>query len=145
MKFLYTILRKMARCIIIQKHLNTTFIIVGGYMKKMLKVMALFALIANSLPLFAVDVTLSPIYTAVDLVRSALVTVVSPFASTTGLTAGVAEAEMRIVKDDAIRSLSGEERTDRLSSTIDFLRESIDELKDVSDEEIELTIIAAVE
>lgn len=114
-------------------------------MKKMLKVMALFALIANSLPLFAIDVTLSPIYTAVDLVRSALVTVVSPFASTTGLTAGVAEAEMRIVKDDAIRSLSGEERTDRLSSTIDFLRESIDELKDVSDEEIELTIIAAVE
>lgn len=114
-------------------------------MKKMIKAIALMALLVNALPLFAVDVTLSPVYSAINLVRSALVTVVSPFASTTGLSAGAAQAEMRVVKDDAIRSLSGEERTDRLMNTIDFLRENIDELNNVSDEEIELTIIAAVE
>ncbi len=114
-------------------------------MKKTIKALALMALLVNALPLFAIDVTLSPVYSAVNLVRSALVTVISPFASTTGLSAGAAQAEMRVVKDDAIRSLSGEERTDRLMNTIDFLRDNIDELNNVSDEEIELTIIAAVE
>lgn len=111
----------------------------------MIKTLALLALLANSLPLLAIDVTLSPVYTAIDLVRSALITVVSPFASTTGLTAGAAQAEMRVVKDDALRSLAGEGQTDRLVSTIEFLRENIDELNDRSDEEIEMTIIAAVE
>ncbi len=113
-------------------------------MKKMIKVLALLSLIAGAMPTFAVDLTLSPVYTAVDLVRSALVTVVSPFASTTGLTAaGVEEAELRVVKDDVLEYFATDEASENLVNTVEIVKEMVPELEDESFDRVALTILEA--
>lgn len=116
-------------------------------MKNALKVLALVALFSNITSSFAVDLTLSPVYTAVDLVRSALVTVAAPFAVTSASSIVAAEAKMEVeaISDEAMNHLAGEAPTERLLATIDYLRENIEELEDKSIEEIELTIIEAAE
>lgn len=114
-------------------------------MKKMIKIIALLSLIAGAMPVMAVDLTLSPIYTAVDLVRSALVTVVSPFASTTGLTAvGIEEAELRVVKDDVLEYFATGEATDRLISTVEIVQEMVPELEEESFDTVAVTMLEAV-
>lgn len=110
-------------------------------MKRMIRLFVLLTLISTSQSLFA--------YRASDTINSlmshTMYILFSPFALTTSVINGDHLGDMRVVKDDAIRSLAGEERTDRLTSLIEFLREDIEELVNYSDEEIEFAIIQEID
>lgn len=102
-------------------------------------------LLATSMSSFAVDLTLSPVYTAVEVVRSALGTALSPFASTTAaLNSGTAAALMKAVRNDALNLLADGELTDRLDASFSELRK-VEGLENKSDAELSKLIILAVE
>ncbi len=99
-------------------------------------------LLATSMSTFAVDITLSPVYTVVDVVRSVLGTALSPFASTA---ASVANGEiMKAVRNDAMDNLADGKSTDRLEASFKELRK-IDGLQSKSDAELSKLIILSVE
>jgi len=101
-------------------------------------------LLATSMSTFAVDITLSPVYTVVEVVRSALGTALSPFASTTASINGGTAALMKAVRNDAINLLADGESTDRLNASFSELRK-IEGLEGKSDVELSKLIILSVE
>lgn len=101
-------------------------------------------LIATSMSTFAADITLSPIYTVVEVVRSALGTALSPFASTSVSFGGDTAALMKAVRNDAVNLLADGESTDRLSASFSELRK-IEGLENKSDVDLSKLIILSVE
>jgi hypothetical protein len=101
-------------------------------------------LIATSMSTFAADITLSPIYTAVEVVRSALGTALSPFASTTVSLGGDTAALMKAVRNDAINHLADGESTDRLNASFTELRKHVG-FENKSDSDLSKLIILSVE
>lgn len=101
-------------------------------------------LLATSMSTFAVDLTLSPVYTVVEVVRSALGTALSPFASTTASINGGTAQLMKAVRNDAINLLADGEATERLNASFSELRK-IDGLENKSDIELSKLIILSVE
>ncbi|WP_413288841.1 hypothetical protein [Bdellovibrio sp. HCB337] len=110
-------------------------------MKKMLVMMALLV----SSQAMAVGLTLSPVYTVVGLVRSVLITVVSPFASTTQAISGQNKEQLRAVKDDAIAFIAEGQRSEMLNTAIIAVKENVAELSNASDIEVAAEIIAAAQ
>lgn len=101
-------------------------------------------LIVTSMSSFALDLTLSPLYTAVDLVRSAVGTVVAPFASTVA-SSQTNKEQLAAVRTDAIDFLAGADATDVLKSSIKEIREKSNDLKGLSDTQIAGLIVTALE
>ena len=101
-------------------------------------------LLATSMSTFAVDITLSPIYTVVDAVRSALGTALSPFASSVVTTADGNRVSMKAVRNDAMSFLADGESTDRLDASFSELRK-VDGLQSKSDLDLSKLIILSVE
>lgn len=101
-------------------------------------------LLATSMSTFAVDITLSPVYTVVEVVRSALGTALSPFASTAASIAGGNQEIMKAVRNDALNLLADGESTDRLNASFAELRK-VDGLQNKSDAELSKLIILSVE
>ncbi|MFA6236675.1 MAG: hypothetical protein WC635_05045 [Bacteriovorax sp.] len=100
-------------------------------------------LLATSMSSFALDLTLSPVVTVVQVVRSALGTALSPFASTTAALGGQALA-MQAVRNDALTFLADGESTDRLSASFTELRK-VEGLESKSDSDLSKLIILSVE
>jgi hypothetical protein len=100
-------------------------------------------LLATSMSTFAVDITLSPVYTVVNVVRSALGTALSPFASTVASIEGTSQL-MKAVRNDALNLLADGESTDRLNASFTELRK-VDGLQAKSDVELSKLIILSVE
>lgn len=100
-------------------------------------------LLATSMSTFAVDLTLSPVYTVVEVVRSALGTALSPFASTAASIANSGQL-MKAVRNDALNHLADGETTDRLNASFTELRK-IEGLENKSDAELSKLIILSVE
>lgn len=106
------------------------------------------ALLVTSMSTMAVDLTLSPIYTAVDLVRSAVGTVVAPFALTGASSVELSYAEkeqIKAVRSDAIDFLAGEGASNVLKASISEIRTKSDELNGMSDTQIAGLIVTALE
>ncbi len=101
-------------------------------------------LMAASLSTFAVDLTLSPLATAVELVRSAVGTVVSPFASTSASLAPAKE-QLEAVRNDAVDFLAGAEASDVLKASIVEIKERSDEFKSMNDKQIAGLIVTALQ
>lgn len=102
-------------------------------------------LLATTLSTFAADITLSPVYTVVNVVRSALGTALSPFASTAVSTENAAAGRlMKAVRNDALNLLADGESTDRLNASFTELRK-IEGLESKSDAELSKLIILSVE
>lgn len=101
-------------------------------------------LLATSMSTFAVDITLSPVYTVVEVVRSALGTALSPFASSTASINSGSAAIMKAVRNDALNLLADGESTDRLNASFTELRK-IEGLEAKSDAELSKLIILSVE
>ena len=101
-------------------------------------------MILGSFQAFAVDLTLSPVYTAVEVVRSVLVTAVSPFATTAGTLQ--AKEQMAAVRTDALNFLADEsEASEMLSVSIQSLRAEIQDMNGLSDKQIAALIVSAAE
>ena len=103
-------------------------------------------LLVTSMSSFAVDLTLSPVYTVVDVVRSALVTAVAPFASTvcTSASATGNGEVLKAVRNDAMNLLADGQSTDMLKSALSELRK-IEGLENKSDTDLSKLIILSVE
>ncbi|MBY0415832.1 MAG: hypothetical protein K2Q18_16795 [Bdellovibrionales bacterium] len=103
------------------------------------------ALMTVSLSSFAVDITLSPIYTVVDVVRSVLGSTVgivaSPFASTAA--SSQQREQLEAIKGDAQDFIADGTMTERLSKTIESLKAD-KELAGKSPEELAVAIVRAV-
>lgn len=102
-------------------------------------------LLATSLSSFAVDITLSPVYTVVDVVRSVLVTSVGIVASPLASTAATSQQreQLQAVRNDAVDFLSGSEMSGRLESTLEQLKGQ-EELAAKSDVELAALIVTAI-
>ncbi len=93
---------------------------------------------------FAIDLTLSPIYTAVDLIRSALATVVAPFQSTSA--SFVQKEQLEAIKADAINFLADDSvQSDALADSIKLIKTKSEELNSMSDKQIAGLIITALQ
>lgn len=108
-----------------------------------LKSMIAALLLATTMSSFAADITLSPIYTVVDVVRTALGSSLAPFASTT-LSIAEATQAMKAVRSDALSFLADGESTERLSASFTELRK-IEGLEGKSESELSKLIILSVE
>lgn len=109
-------------------------------MKKFITALVLM----GSFQSFAADITLSPVYTVVEVVRSVLVTALSPFASTTASVQ--AKEQMAAVRTDALNFLADEsEASEVLSASIQALRSEFQELNGMSDKQIAALIVSAAE
>lgn len=120
-------------------------------MKKIIKTIALLSLIAGAMPLMALeaeitqDLSSSPIYTTIDLVRTSIIASISPFSSTTDLSsAGMEEAELRVVKDDVLEYFATGEPTDRLVSTVEVVQGMVPDLEDEDFDTVAITILKAI-
>lgn len=101
-------------------------------------------LLATSMYTFAADLTLSPVYTVVEVVRSALGTALTPFATTTEAINSGSAAIMKAVRTDALSFLADGESTDRLDASFTELRK-LDGLQSKSDSDLSKLIILSVE
>ncbi len=100
-------------------------------------------MIAASVNTMAVDITLSPLYTAVDLIRSAVGTVVSPFASTAA--SFVEKEQLEAVRTDALNFLAGSESSDVLEASIKEIRTKSADFEQMSDKQIAGLIVTALQ
>lgn len=100
-------------------------------------------LLATSMTTFAADLTLSPVYTVVEVVRSALGTALSPLASSAASINGNAVI-MKAVRNDALSFLADGESTERLTASFSELRK-IEGLETKSDADLSKLIILSVE
>lgn len=106
------------------------------------------ALLVTSMSTFALDLTLSPIYTAVDLVRTAVASVVVPTAATTGASVVSTEAsrqQLAAVRADAVDFLAGSEASESLKASIAEVKTKSAELNEMSDSQIAGLIVTALE
>lgn len=101
-------------------------------------------LIVTSLSSFAIDLTMSPVYSVVALVRSTLATAVSPLATTAVTANGGNAAIMKAVRNDALNFVADGESTDRLDTAFLELRK-IEGLESASNTELSKLIILSVE
>lgn len=101
-------------------------------------------LLATSFSTFALDLTLSPVYTVVEVVRSALGTALSPFAATTVTINESSALVMKAVRNDALTFLADGESTDRLDASFSELRK-IEGFESKSDSDLSKLIILSVE
>jgi hypothetical protein len=102
-------------------------------------------LMVASFSTFAVDLTLSPIYTVVDLVRTAVASsvgvVAAPFASSA--MSSQQREQIQAIRNDAVDFLSGSEMSGRLESTISNLK-SQEQLAGKTNTEIAAFIVTAL-
>jgi hypothetical protein len=102
-------------------------------------------LLTTSLSVFAVDITLSPVYTVVGLVQTALESVVgiasSPLASTSA--SSQQREQLKAIRTDALNFLAGEDMTKNLEQVITKLQES-EELAGRSPQELSAHIVTAI-
>lgn len=100
---------------------------------------------ATSLSAFAVDITLSPVYTVVGVVQTALESAVgivsSPLAST-GASSQQRE-QLQAIRNDAVDFLSTGDMSARLQSTLEMLKAN-QELAGKSDVELSAHIVTAI-
>jgi hypothetical protein len=109
----------------------------------MKKILVMMAMVISSQAM-AVDITLSPVMTVVGIVRSVLVTVVSPFATTAEITSGnVNKEQMRAVHDDAIGYLANGEQSQILAIAIQKVKQEVPQLRNASDIEVAAQIVVA--
>lgn len=105
-------------------------------------------LLVSSMSTFAVDLTSSPLFTAVDLVRSAVGTVVAPFVVSGAASVASSQTnkeQLAAVRSDAVDFLAGNDATDVLKASIKEIRERSSELKQLSDSQIAGLIVTALE
>lgn len=108
------------------------------------------ALMAMSFSTFAVDITLSPINTVIEIVRSAVGTTVglvaTPLASTQASTLASQEQrvqELKAIRNDAIDHVAGGEVSGNLESVLKKLR-SEEALAELSDVQLSALIITSL-
>jgi hypothetical protein len=111
----------------------------------MKKILVMMAMVISSQAM-AVDITLSPVMTVVGIVRSVLVTVVSPFATSAEISSGnVNKEQLRAVHDDAIGYLANGEKTELLQIAINEIRKNVAQLRNASDIEVAAQIVVAAQ
>ncbi|MBC7711951.1 MAG: hypothetical protein H7177_01330 [Rhizobacter sp.] len=114
-------------------------------MKKVKSLIAA-ALIVSSVSAFAVDVTLSPVYTIVGVVRAAVATVVAPFASTAlSVLSQQGKEQLAAVRSDAVDFLAGAEASNVLKASISEIKTKSAELNEMSDAQVAGLIVTALE
>jgi hypothetical protein len=115
---------------------------------KNLKSLIATALILTSLSTFAVDLTLSPVLTVVDLVRTALVSVVAPFALTAASSVDMSaqqKEQLAAVRSDAVDFLAGAEASNVLKASILEIKTKNNDLNSMTDGQIAGLIVTALE
>ncbi|MBC7427053.1 MAG: hypothetical protein H7336_00485 [Bacteriovorax sp.] len=116
-------------------------------MKKVKSLIAA-ALIVSSVSAFAVDLTLSPVYTIVGIVRSAVVSVVAPTAITAASTmqiSGQNKEQLEAVRSDAVDFLAGAQASNVLKASISEIKTKSAELNEMSDAQVAGLIVTALE
>lgn len=102
-------------------------------------------IMATSFSTFAVDITLSPVYTVVEVVRSVVGSVVGIVASPLATTVQSSQQreQLQAIRNDAVDFLSGSEISGRLESTLSELK-SQEELAGKTDLELAALIVTAL-
>ena len=116
-------------------------------MKKVKSLIAT-ALVLSSVSAFALDLTLSPVYTIVGMVRSAVVTVVAPTAVSAASTlqiSGQNKEQLAAVRSDAVDFLAGADASNVLKASISEIKTKSAELNDMSDVQLAGLIVTALE
>ena len=116
-------------------------------MKKVKSLIAA-ALIVTSMSSFEVDLTLSPLYTVVAIVRSAVVTVVAPTAMTGASSVAISgsnKEQLEAVRSDALDFLAGSQASDVLRASINEIKAQNAELNAMSDSQVAGLIVTALE
>lgn len=108
-------------------------------MKNLVNAVSMLVLLSFSMPAFSNAFVCTEV--AVSVVSDILYDITQVASSST---TGLGGQDLRVLRDDALRSLAGNEPTDRLAETISILRENSEELANYSDEEMQMLIVEAV-
>lgn len=114
---------------------------------KKIKSLIAAALIVTSMSTYAVSLTVSPLYTVIGLVRTAVFVVVAPSALVTGSTAATSANKEQIaaVRSDAVDFLAGAEASDVLAASIKEIKGQNEEMGALSDTQVASLIVTALE
>lgn len=112
-----------------------------------LKSLIAAALIVTSISTYAVDLTVSPLYTVIGLVRTAVAIVVTPTVLVTGSSEATSanKEQLAAVRSDAVDFLAGAEASDVLSASIKQIKGQNDEMNALSDTQVASLIVTALE
>jgi hypothetical protein len=113
-----------------------------------LKSLIAAALLVTSISTYAVDLTVSPLYTVIGLVRTAVAIVVTPTALAIGsseATTAANKEQLAAVRSDAVDFLAGAEASDVLSASIKQIKGQNDEMNALSDTQVASLIVTALE
>ncbi len=115
-------------------------------MKKLLATLTLLSIISFSTAQ-AVDLTLSPVYTAINIVKSVVVTAVLPFASSTATTAGSVETykALQAVRSDAIEFMATDVMSEKLEDAVEAVRSEVPAYENASNKRISAAIISSIQ
>lgn len=115
----------------------------------MKKVKSLIAavLIVTSMSTYAVSLTVSPLYTVIGLVRTAVFLVVAPTLLVTGSSEATSanKEQLAAVRSNAVDFLAGEEATEVLSASIKEIKSQNEEMGALSDTQVASLIVTALE
>ena len=102
-------------------------------------------LLATSLSTFAADLTLSPVYTIVGVVQTALESVVGIVSSPLASSAATSEQreQLKAIRSDAVDFLSGGDKSKALNTTLEQLKLN-EELAGKSEIELAAHIVTAI-
>ena len=106
------------------------------------------ALLLSTVSAFSADLTLSPVYTIVGIVRSAVASVVLPTALTAAATveiSGANKEQLAAVRSDAVDFLAGSEASNVLRASINEVKAQSAELNEMSDSQVAALIVTALE
>lgn len=106
------------------------------------------ALLLSSVSAFSADLTLSPVYTIVGVVRSAVASVVLPTAlvgASSVEISGANKEQLLAVRSDAVDFLAGAEASNVLKASINEVKAQSSELNAMSDTQVAGLIVSALE
>lgn len=114
---------------------------------KKIKSLVAAALIVTSISTYAVDLTVSPLYTVIGLVRTAVAIVVTPTVLVTGTSEATSanKEQLAAVRSDAVDFLAGAEATEVLSASIKKIQGTNEEMSELSDTQVASLIVTALE
>jgi hypothetical protein len=109
-----------------------------------IKTLVATTILIASMSSHAIDLTLSPIFTVTEAVRSAVGSALLPYVATSVSFKGTFAKLMQAVRNDALSFLAEGEKTDRLESSFVELRK-VEGLENQSDEQLSKLIILSIE
>lgn len=106
------------------------------------------ALLLSTVSAFSADLTLSPVYTIVGIVRSAVASVVLPTALVAASSveiSGANKEQLAAVRSDAVDFLAGAEASNVLKASINEIKSKSADLNEMSDSQVAGLIVTALE